>query len=271
MIQKIGVSAAVIGGCNLAYRYTDSVTGTDYFSAHTNNQHRSHFISGMHEPLIPSNEQKAIFYKHFSAFDNLLPVSLEDFQSRRTISAPVRIRPLKECPDSSAASSPRFNVVVGGPPALISSVDETRLVYINDSRQIPIHIGSAYHLEWDAPSEAPTTFQPITFMAKQVYRVLVPETLKQAEATGMFSWRSLDWIAWIRRPDKWIEGIRLAVDFQFATMSKQAVHDSIARECAERCHANESFFNTLNAVVGQDLLLPEKYGSLIIARNAGAI
>jgi hypothetical protein len=47
----IGLGATT---ANILYRYLDSVQGLDGFSRHTNAQHQQHFISGMHEPYIPS-------------------------------------------------------------------------------------------------------------------------------------------------------------------------------------------------------------------------
>lgn len=160
-------------------------------------------------------------------------------------------------------------VVVGGGPALISSANDRGIVYINDDRQIPIADGSAWHLEWDAPSEAPTTIQPIGFMVDQIKRAIIPETMSSAEKTGFFSWRSLDWIAWISHPESWMEGIRLAWYFQKETMSPPEERQKLNAECAARCKANQIFMESLNQDMQGKLLLHGKKGSLILARTKG--
>lgn len=118
-------------------------------------------------------------------------------------------------------------VAVGGPPALISQSQHPQpIVYINDNNQYPISYGetlvcyvfmyvtyvwcrmhynqrcaasvviscvlckgSAYHLEWDAATEAPSTTTPIQFMIDQIVRAIWPcVTLRSAQTTGNFPW-----------------------------------------------------------------------------------
>jgi hypothetical protein len=160
-------------------------------------------------------------------------------------------------------------IVVGGGPALISSANDTNIIYINDFKQIPISDGSAWHLEWDAPSEAPTVIQPVSFMLDQLRRMVMPETLRSAEKTGMFSWRSLDWISWIINPQLWLEGIRLAYHFQLETMKSAEERAQLNEDCAARCKANQQFMEKLNKDMNNELILPGKRGSLIIARDEG--
>lgn len=168
-----------------------------------------------------------------------------------------------------AREDPKGTIIVGGPPALISSANESgpNVTYINDERQIPIAIGSAYHLEWDSPSEAPTSFKPSDFMIQQIKRLIIPYTLKEAEETGLFPWRSLDWAAWVTHPDHWVRGIRLALAFQKGTSESEQVRNDILRDCAERCKANEQFYNQLDKELLGTLLMPGKKGSIIVART----
>ncbi|CAF5138770.1 unnamed protein product, partial [Rotaria sp. Silwood1] len=67
-------------------------------------------------------------------------------------------------------------LIVGGPPALVAGVSmmktEKNLTYINDERRIPIAFGSAWHLEQDAISEAPTTYRPTKFLVEQIRRAI---------------------------------------------------------------------------------------------------
>ena len=183
----------------------------------------------------------------------------------------MKINSLSSCPVKECAVPPNpRTVVVGGPPALISSANETNVLYVNDSRQIPIADGSAFHLEFDSPSEAPTGFKPTQFMAQQIYRALfVPETLASAESTGFFSWRSLDWIAWIQHPEMWVEGIRLAWEFQQATSAPAEERGAVLQSCADRCKANQKFYLELDEAMQHKLLNPLNFGSIIIARDAG--
>lgn len=162
------------------------------------------------------------------------------------------------------------SIVVGGAPALISSMQEGNIMYINDARQIPIADGSAFHLEWDSPSEKPTTFLPTTFMAQQIKRVILPEWLHFVEQTGHFSWRSLDWVAWITRPESWFEGIRLAWEFQNEASADAGHLNSVTQDCAARCKANQSFYAQLDEELKGKLLLPARQGSIIVARDQSA-
>jgi hypothetical protein len=148
-------------------------------------------------------------------------------------------------------------------------MNEGNIMYINDARQIPIADGSAFHLEWDSPSEKPTTFLPSTFMAQQIMRVILPERLGDVEKTGHFPWRSLDWVGWIIRPSAWLEGIRLAWEFQKEASADASQLDSVTQDCAARCKANQSFYAQLDEEMKGKLLLPARQGSVIVARDAG--
>jgi len=161
----------------------------------------------------------------------------------------------------------RGTVVVGGGPALLSAAMEKNIVYINDFRQVPIADGAAFHLEYDSPSEAPTGFKPHMFMLQQIQRVVVPETLEQCEATGHFSWRSLDWISWITHPEQWVSGLRLAWHFQQCTMVPPEERQKVLDHCAARAKLSDKYFEELNKLMGGNLLIPGNVGSVIVARN----
>jgi hypothetical protein len=246
-----GFSATGFALYHAGRRYYDQVDGArsgDAFAQHTLKQHRAHLFSGMHEPYIPSKEQQAFFLKHFPQHEHLLPRSLEEFQQQQALKSVVRIASLKDSP-FVAEFTGEHTVVVGGPPALVSSANEKGITYIRDLRRQPIAYGSAWHLEHDAQSEAPTSYQPSQFMKLQILRALFKyESLESAEKTGQFSWRTLDWAGWLRHPEHWAEGIRVALAFQRVTNSYTDIEKrkEVLQEVAERCKANEKFYEDLN-------------------------
>jgi hypothetical protein len=211
MFRRLVYVGVAAGACNVGYRLSQGVQSTDAFGEHTASQCWAHPLSGVHAPFVlaPGDKQRAMLASLFpNQYQHLFPAQGQ-LERERSLATPVRIRPLAEAPvhlrTSAAARS--GTVVVGGPPALISSATEQGITYINDERQFPIAWGSAFHLEWDAPSEGPTNFLPTTFMAQQLKRLLVPETMRGVEATGQFSWRTLDWMGWITQPSHWLEGM----------------------------------------------------------------
>lgn len=246
-------------------RYQDETKSEDAFSKHTNSQQKKHFISGMHEPYIPNSDQQALIEKHFSEFQHLIPKSLEGINAEYQLKSPVSIRKLADCPviEENRNFENEGTVVVGGPPALISTAFETNIIYINDSQRKPIAYGSAFHLEWDAQSEAPTSTQPLHFMIDQIKRVFSPELLANISKTGDFSWKSLDWISWIKNPSKWGAGIRIALAFQRFTTSDAS---STNKEVAARTKKNQQFYEKLNEEL-QGRLMGKDRGSVYIARN----
>jgi hypothetical protein len=289
---RVLISAGVGGvTANTLYRYFDSVKGKDGFSEYLNKQHQKHFLSGMHEPYIPNNSDphRAVFENHFSKYNALMPVSHEEYQARKTITASVVIKPLsalKHHPSfphshnttSLTPDAAGGTLVVGGPPGLISSAQMSSITYINDKKQIGIYVGSAHHLEHDTPSESPTSLQPVSFMCTQLYHLLFPSKLSNIEETGFTPWSTLDWRGWIMHPSMWIEGLRLAVAFQRSTMASQAEErERISKVCTERCRANEQFYEQLNRDIIQQqggdqaagLFMPGVLGSLIVARDDG--
>lgn len=102
MLSYKNARRAVVGiaGLNVLYRYCDYVTGTDDFAKHTNEQHQSRFISGMHDPFMPTKAQYAKFMATFPEFQHMLPRDMAHFQSRRVIHTPVQFLPLRSCPNT---------------------------------------------------------------------------------------------------------------------------------------------------------------------------
>lgn len=266
-----GICASIVGGTalvNITQRYTDTVEGKDPFSLHTAEQQKKHFLSGMHEAYFPNTEQRKFVETHFPQFSYLL-ADREKFEKEQFVETTVKIKSLWDCPLYPGLVNCRGKhntVVVGGPPALVSSANE-KVTYICDGRQRPIFWGSALHGEWDGESEAPTSYLPSQFMAAQIYRALLgygSNSLKNAEKTGQFSWRSLDWAGWIKRPSSWAEGIQIALTFQKTVKSKE--RQPVLQEVAERCKENQAFCEQLNQDLGGKLFLPGR-GSIIVARN----
>lgn len=251
-------------------RYHDLVQGEDGFSQHTRKEHKANLISGMHSPLMPNREQHAMFMRNFPQYAHLLPTALDAFRRQQALKTPVKIRALSDCPTILSYEN-SGTLVVGGAPALMSAAasikKDSNLTYLNDERRWPIAYGSAWHLEQDAETEAPTTFKPTTFMASQIRRATVGYVSQVSiEKTGLFPWRTLDWIGWIHHPELWIPGIKLAFDFQLATMANPQQRQAMLKKLAAQCKANQGYYDALNEAVGGQLLLPGK-GSIIVARN----
>lgn len=261
--RLLGGAIACAGGYSLWIRYEDHVTLSDPFSKHSNVQHKKHWLSGMHEPYLPNGTQMEFITQHFEQFQHLIPPSYENVNYQCKLKTPVHIRRLSNCPLNELPPL-EGTVVVGGPPALISTAFEKGITYIKDSRKDPIAYKSALHLEWDSFSEAPTSSQPLYFMIDQLKRIVFPEFLSTAENTGHFSWKSLDWTSWIKNPSKWDVGIRIAMAFQRFTQSSP--HPEVLEEVATRTKKNEQFYNLLDKELNQQLLMPGK-GSIYIART----
>jgi hypothetical protein len=265
-MRVLGGTLIGTGSLNLWMRFTDHVKGEDSFSQHSNIQHRAHWISGMHKPYIPNASQRELITQHFSQFQHLIPFSPEDVEKQCNLKSPVHLRFLADCPlkDLSKVAS-GDTVVVGGPPALISTAFEPNVTYINDGRRPPIAWGSAFHLEWDAKSEEPTSSQPVYFMIDQLKRLAFPEFLATAQRTGQFPWKSLDWVSWIKNPSKWLVGTRVAIAFQRFTQS--GPHPEVVEEVVTRTKKNESFYESLDQELDQQLLMSGK-GSAYVARDS---
>lgn len=267
-IARNVIGGVVIGAAsaNLWARFTDRVEDDDLFSKHSNAQHKAHWISGMHNPYLPSASQREVIKQYFSQFQHLIPSSQEEIDKQCRLQSSVSIKHLAECPlEARSNLAPGGTVVVGGPPALVSTAFEKGVIYINDGRRSPIAWGSALHLEWDAESEAPTSSQPVHFMVDQIQRVMFPKFLATAEKTGHFPWKSLDWAGWINNPSKWIVGARVALAFQRFTQT--GPHPEVNEEVAVRAKKNEDFYAKLDKELGGRLMLPGK-GSIYVARTS---
>lgn len=268
-LTLFGVTAGT--AINLRSRYRDQIEGNDTFAQHTREQQRKHRFSGMHEPFITTNSKELeLFQQHFSQYSYLFPKDVDTLKQRLSLKTPVKIKPLSECPiKSNLSSNDRHTVIVGGAPALVSGASmvktDKHLTYINDERQIPIANGSAWHLEQDAATEAPTGLLPHNFFLEQAIRATVGYgSHASAEQTGLFPWRTLDWIGWIRHPEHWLAAIKIAVGFQWSTMfgDRQMTLKDVAVQCVE----NEKFFENLNQELNGQLLLRDN-GSIIVART----
>ena len=252
-------------------RYRDQVQGNDIFAQHTRRQQRQHLFSGMHEPFLTTDTQQLdVFYGNFPQFSFLVPRDIETLKKKYALQTPVRIKALSECADQTEAlSNDRHVVVVGGAPALITGTSlvkkEKNVTYINDERQIPIANGSAWHLEQDAVTEAPTGYHPSQFLISQFTRASVSQvSYASIERTGYFPWRTIDWIGWLRHPEHWLRGIKVFLAYQWFT----AFHDRVQtlKRVAVQCVENEKFYRNLNEELNGQLLLDGK-GSIIAARN----
>jgi hypothetical protein len=250
-------------------RLFDTTNGQDRFAEHTRHQHKENFFSGMHTPFMPTEEQVSFFQTHFSTHSHLLPTSLEELKKQQALKTPVYIKPLSECPvavDDMEAGT----VVIGGPPALMFAAAFVKLgslTYINDNRQRPIAHGSAFHIETDAETEAPTTYWPAKFLFRQLIRAgFGYVSYASIEKTGEFSWRSLDWFGWFKYINQGLTGLKVAYGFQLLTLAREQQRDAILQKVVKQCQKNEKFYNILNKEMNNTLLL-QGSGSIIVARN----
>ncbi|HVT61871.1 MAG TPA: FAD-dependent oxidoreductase [Legionellaceae bacterium] len=255
---------------NFAQRYNDSVKSTGRFPEHTQEEHKKNLLSGMHEALMPTEKDHHYCKQHHPNSHHLLPSHLDTFRQQQALKTPVKIKKISDCPKVLNYEN-SGTLVVGGVPALMSAAGsikkDSNVTYINDERRWPIAYGSAWHLEEDAETEAPTTYKPSVFLRTQIYRATVGYvSLASIEKTGLFPWRTLDWMGWIHHPNLWMPGIKLALDFQLAAMAHPEQRQAMLQKLAAQCKANQRFYETLNDEVGGQLLLAGK-GSIIVARN----
>ncbi|CAF2410026.1 unnamed protein product [Rotaria sp. Silwood2] len=256
---------------NVTSRYNDNIQVHDAFSNHTRQQHEKHILSEMHDPFITTDlHELELFQKHFSQFSYLFYTNRDILKQKYALKTPVKIRPLKECPVQCQSSfSSQKTLIVGGPPALITGVSMVKtgkdLTYINDERRIPIAFGSAWHLEQDAKTEAPTTYRPTQFLIEQLVRTAFRYvSYTSIQQTGYFPWRTVDWIGWLQHPDHWFTGFKISLAFQWVTMFEDRT--TMLKKIAAQCIANENFFEQLDQELNGKLLLQEK-GSIIVART----
>ncbi|CAF3166031.1 unnamed protein product [Rotaria sp. Silwood2] len=268
-----GVTTVTI--INAASRYNDNIQVHDAFSNHSHEQNKRHVLSGMHDPFITTDlHELELFQKHFSHFFYLFHIDLDILKQKYALKTPVKIRPYTECPIQFQSSvRNQKTLIVGGPPALVTGVSmvqtEKDITYINDERRIPIAFGSAWHLEQDAESEAPTAYRPTKFLVEQLVRAIFRYvSYASIQQTGHFPWRTLDWISWLRHPDHWFVGFKIGLAFQLFTIFEDRT--TMLKKVAAQCIANEKFFERLNQELDGKLLLPEK-GSIWVARTSEEI
>ncbi|CAF1635629.1 unnamed protein product, partial [Adineta ricciae] len=263
-----GITTVTIA--KLHSRYNDTIEEHDEFSIHTNEQHKKYFISGMHHPFLTNDiQQLALFHKHFARYEFLIGNNLDEIKEKHALKTPVYIQSMKDY-HHGRIDHTVDTLVVGGPPALISAVHliqdkNENLIYLNNFQRIPIANGSAWHLEQDAHTEAPTSYKPTKFLRDQLKRLFIDNiSLKEISTTGEFPWRTIDWLGWISHPNHWYRGFKLLAQFQIFTM----FHDrtNLLNDVAKQCFINEKFFDQLDISLNKKLLL-DGYGSIIIARN----
>lgn len=239
------------------------------FLNHTQDQLNTHHFSNMHAPFLTQDKELlSLFQNHFSVFSHLLPHSVDEITNRQARETPVHIRPLKDSPVAFNENSQAV-IAVGGPPALVSLTSyfnsHEKLVYINDEEGWPIINGSVFHLEQDVATKMPLNYSPFKFIFKEFYRLFFnKESLSTIEKSGLFSWRRLDWISWIKNPKEWIVGLKLLWGIQWTlwtNWAKKEKYEEIIRDC----RFNEDFYHRLNNEC-QGLLLPGQ-GSIILART----
>ncbi|CAF0978673.1 unnamed protein product [Rotaria sordida] len=269
-LSLFGVTTVTV--IHAASRYNDNIQVHDAFSNHTRQQQKRHMLSGMHDPFITTDlHEVELFQKHFSQFSYLFYTDSEIMKQKYALKTPVKIRSLTECPIQFQSSfGNQKTLIVGGPPALITGISmvktEKDLTYINDQRQIPIAFGSAWHLEQDAETEAPTAYLPTKFLIEQLVRATCRyASYASIQQTGHFPWRTLDWIGWLKHPDHWFSGLKISLIFQWVTMFEDRT--AMLKNVAAQCIANEKFFEQLNQELDGKLLLREK-GSIIVARTS---
>lgn len=266
--------AAITAG-EVALKLSDNgVRGTDPFSVHTKSQIRVNPFSGMHKPYISTDpEELRMFEKYFASYKHLFPTS-EELAIKLSAKTPVKMRPMSALPEDVKITTTDI-LAVGGPPALLSAAaliatgkPADSMTYICDEKGWPIANGSAWHLEEDGPTEAPTSYWPIMFMLDQVLRAIAWNrvTYESVEATGYFPWRTLDWAGWLTHPSEWFTGIKVGILFQLATLVSEEEKTALVARVGKQCKANEKTYHELNKLLGGKLLLPGS-GSLIVART----
>ncbi|CAF1130829.1 unnamed protein product [Adineta steineri] len=278
-IGLIGLTTITI--IKVRKRYNDLIEldedEDDEFVKHTNREHKKSFYHGMHHPFLTNDiEQLNLFKKYYSKYDFLIGNNLNEIKEKHSLKTPVKFRSIKEYKNEIIHEN-ISTLCVGGAPALIAAVDlisnknknenenEKDLIYLNDFRRIPIANGSAWHLEQDAHTEAPTNYKPTKFLSDQLKRIFYDNIyLKDICQTGEFPWRTIDWLSWIYHPSHWYRALKLSIQFQIFTMFNDRTN--LLNDVSKQCFRNELFFSKLNQILNNKLLLQES-GSIIIARN----
>jgi hypothetical protein len=254
---------------NVKHRYYDIIEEKDEFSIYTNEQHRINIFSGMHQPFLTKNIQELnLFNLYLSEYQFLIENNLNEIKEKHSLKSSVEIKYLSEYLNEQIDYNTDV-LIVGGAPALFSSFqfikNQTNFIYLNDFKRIPISNGSAWHLEEDAQTEAPTDYKPTKFIFQQLKRLLLNNIyLKDISETGEFPWRTIDWIQWICHPEHWYRAFIISFQFQIFTMFNNRIN--LLNNISKQCQINEEFFNKINEILNNKILL-EDNGSIIIARN----
>jgi hypothetical protein len=268
-----GVAATTSAVTFVAHQKTQKLNGTDEFSEFTKQQIAKHPFSGMHEPFITKDNKSIDFFrKNFTDLSHLVPNSVEELQKDLSEKTPVQLRPLSECPVSTkeVKNSNTF-LAVGGPPALVTAAKKakdgaTDIIYLCNDKW-PISNGSAFHIEEDSDAEAPTGFTPFQFMLDQTTRALYKrESFEQIEKTGMYPWRTLDWVSFMKHPEEWRSAIKVALLFQMKKGKGPEFRKAELDKVAEQCKINEKILLELDKEVNGQLLFSAE-GGLLIARD----
>ena len=272
-IRRIGsiglIGLTIITIKNVRDRYNDEIEENDQFSIYTNSEHKKNILSGMHQPFITNDDQQlSLFRKYFPQYEYLISKNINEINEKHSLKTPVRIKSLSEYNNEDIDYNTDA-LIVGGAPALMSSIylikNKKNFIYLNNFQRIPISNGSAWHLEYDACTEAPTNYRPTTFLFQQLKRLLLMNvSLKSIQETGEFAWRTINWIEWIRYPDHWYRAMKIFIKYQLFTMFHNRI--SLLNDVSKQCIANELFFDQLNKILNNKILL-EGYGSIIVARN----
>ena len=277
-IGLLGVTTAV-GMRHVLHRYGDEIGGSDMgegmkeWIEHSREELPRRRFSGMHRPFLTGDRRELQrFQQSFANYSFLMFKDVNELIERTSIDSSVHIFPLSSCPKGLPSERVR-TLVVGGPPALLAATELIRsgreekkqLIYCNEKKRVPISNGSAWHLEQDAPSEAPTGYSPWHFFLAQVRRLLLdPVFLHQIEVRGEFPWRTLDWLEWLKHPSHWWRAMKIFVLYQ-----RQVLFDPrlpLLESVAEQCQWNEKYFQELDKDL-QGTLLDGERGSIIVARN----
>jgi len=275
-LGKVGVvtAAATTGIATnfVVHQKRQTVKGTDEFAEHTREQLKKHWVSGMHEPFI-TKDKKAIelFRQNFPELSHLLPNNVEEFQNSLAEKTPVQIRPIEECPVSTAELEKTNTILsVGGPPALIlaaaEAMDGNQDVIYACNNNWQIAYGSAFHVEEDGDAEAPTGLKPRDFIMDQIRLFFKRKSYEEIEKTGLYPWRTLDVIGFLKHPEEWLSALSVAIKFEKKKSMGPEFRKAEVDKVSEQCVFNEQLFNKLNEEMGGKLLLSGR-GGLVIARN----
>jgi hypothetical protein len=267
IVGLIGITTITIR--NIEIRLNDLIEETNEFNIHTNIEQKKHFISGMHQPFLTQDKNELnLFNLYFNEYDFLIENNLDKIKEKHSLKNPIQFKSKSDL-KTNEIDYFTSTLIVGGAPALISSIslikNKENFIYLNNFNRIPISNGSAWHLEEDAQTEAPTNYKPTRFIFEQLKRLLLNNIrLKDINKSGEFPWRTIDWIEWIRHPEHWLRAFQILIKYQLFTMFSNRTN--ILNDVSKQCLINELFFNQLNQLLNNKILFKDS-GSIIIAKN----